>query len=253
MMIDREIWDFKLSKCYNLISYFEKNIVLLMKIFQSYNVLPLTAIDTPVSATKHIKIKEANISISSDDVALTFDSWLWKFNQLGLLSLVICVTNLKAIHLVHFELSHLNHLYQKQINGNSVKIHQNSTFMNFDNLFRPSSNLWIILLTLFLVIRCPKRVHNSHQFAKASTCLWKDLCTETKCHFVEQLLTCFEVINGIYWEYLSRSLQLAMGQGKYTPIIATMGPMWSYVVLFYLIVPSQQPLNILCLDIIPMG
>ena len=56
-----------------------------MKIFQSYNVLPLTAIDTPVSATNHIKIKVANISISSDDVALTFDSWLWKFNQLGVL------------------------------------------------------------------------------------------------------------------------------------------------------------------------
>ena len=43
-----------------------------------------------------------------------------------------------------------------------------------------------------------------------------------------------------------------MGQGKYIPFIATMGCMWNYIVQFYQIVPNQQPLNILCLDIILM-
>ena len=86
-------------------------------------VLPLTATDSPTSATRHTKINMTKIITSSDAVPLTFDPWPWKVDKLEALSLY--VTNLRTIHRTFL---HSYHLYQKQSRWKHIKIHKISNF-----------------------------------------------------------------------------------------------------------------------------
>ena len=117
---------------------------------------------------------------------------------------------------------------------------------------------WLLKSVLFLYILCSifrwcMCLHNFHQFTKANACSERLFVPRPIVIFAEQLSTCLQSIAVIYSGDMSRGLQLATGNGKYTPVISTMHTIWSYVFPLCQLAHNHQPFTLLGRETIPTG